>query len=69
MAWFKKNKLSTHIYVSCAGCGRKLLPDFNMNKSSPGYTPEKIHKTVDRNPPYYSLICPNCGHWTIRAPL
>jgi len=71
MAQAETVELSPDTYISCDGCGRKLrVGDCSMpEKPSPETPPEKIHKTVDRNQPWYRLKCPNCGHWTIKAPL
>ena len=69
MAWFRKENFSPDSDVRCAGCGRVLRRDLSMNEPAPGYPSEKIHKFVGRNPPYYSLICPSCRSWTIRAPI
>ena len=71
MAWFRKAKPSAYDAVRCGGCGRKLpVGDYNMPDGPlPGTSPTKIHKTIDRNQPWYKLFCPNCGHWTIKAPV
>lgn len=70
MAWFRKEKAGSSV-IKCEGCGRTLaLATFNMpDGPSPGTAPTKIHKTVDRNQPWYNVFCPNCGHWTIKAPM
>jgi ribosomal protein S27E len=71
MAWFRKEKAPADDVINCEGCGRTLsVATFNMRDGpSPGTAPNKIHKTVDRNQPWYKVFCPNCGHWTIRVPL
>jgi len=70
MAWLRKEKTAGNS-VKCEGCGRMLaVGDCNMpDGPSPGTSPAKIHKTIDRNQPWYKLFCPHCSHWTIRSPL
>jgi ribosomal protein S27E len=69
MAWFRKEKPGSSA-VKCEGCGRELpIGTYNIpDGPSPGTSPAKIHKTVDRSQPWYKMFCPNCGHWTIKAP-
>ena len=71
MAWFGKEKGSGNPAVKCEGCGRMLpVGTYNMpDGPSLGTAPAKIHKTVDRNQPWYKVFCPNCTHWTIKVPM
>ena len=71
MARAEKVEYHPDTYLPCAGCGRQLrVGDSSMPYNPPPDTPpEKIHKTIDREQPWYRLMCADCGHWTIKAPL